>query len=60
MGKPDLSKLEGMKKRVFHYEHVTVEVYYNKLPTKKDLEEPCRRFMQKVYEERARQKQGMS
>lgn len=59
MGKPDLSMLEGMNKKEFDYGNVKVEVYYNNLPTKKDLEGPCRKFMQRVYEERAR-KQGAS
>lgn len=36
----------------FEFEDATAFVYYNKLPTKEDLEEACINFLKKVQEQK--------
>ncbi len=45
-----------MNCKTFEYDKVIVNVWYNTLPTKEYLEEPCRNFLRKVEEERQAKK----
>lgn len=41
-----------MKKRTFEYDDMIVNVHYEKLPTKEDLEEACSIFYRKAMEDK--------
>lgn len=40
-----------MNKQTFEYENITVNVLYEKLPTKEDLEEACSIFYKKALDD---------
>lgn len=42
----------------FEFEKATAFVYYNKKPTKEDLEEACINFLKKVQEQKNKNRKG--
>lgn len=41
-----------MHKKTFEFENMTINVHYEKLPTKEDLEEACSIFYRKAMEDK--------
>lgn len=46
-----ISRRVYMNKQTFEYENITVNVLYEKLPTKEDLEEACSIFYKKALDD---------
>lgn len=49
-----------MQVKKFEYEKAIVYVEYNRLPTEKDLKEPCMKFLKAVMQEKEKKEKWKS